>query len=504
MLENKKLLPINTNKFLLLTLFVLAVFKCLLLLINHVQEDAFITWRVARNIIEYGVYGFNGLEKVSASTTHLYVFVSCIFRLLFGDNFIFPILIFNSLLFLFTTYLFSTLFFKDNARKIVLIITLNLLPPALKISMLGMEYAILFFFEVVFLKYGIINKKKWVLFLLPILIIWTRIDTVIFLGLAFLFNSCNTKKINITLFLSCIVGVISVIAFNYLYFGDIVNNTIVAKSIAYKVDKTMMDRFWEMFMNFNYYSMVKIPPQHINYFFLFISVASFYCFYKIRNILSPEAKVVLPILYVFAWIKTIIFGFANSWFDWYYWVPQIIFCLPILLFFINKEIKFKRLFIYAFFLGLPIFFYQIIHSIATAKGEWGYSREIGLYIGKIEPDKTKTMYLEAAGYPSYFSGLTIIDYVGLVDKRVTEEFTINYKKVPQAILEKYKPDYILEFSNPMFKSISVVSKNEIDKYTLIKEFKIKDNARSSNKILDFIYKLKPSGRDYYLYKRKIE
>ena len=39
-------------------------------------------------------------------------------------------------------------------------------------------------------------------------------------------------------------------------------------------------------------------------------------------------------------------------------------------------------------------------------------------------------------------------------------------------------------------------------YQLLKEFRVKDYLESDNKILEKIYKLKPSGTDYNLYERK--
>ena len=52
---------------------------------KHLQEDSFITWRVAKNLLNYGVIGFNGDERISASTTHLYVLVSAFFQMIFGE-----------------------------------------------------------------------------------------------------------------------------------------------------------------------------------------------------------------------------------------------------------------------------------------------------------------------------------------------------------------------------------------------------------------------------------
>ena len=72
-----------TEKYRKLPLYFVAItvlVKLVFLLTHHIQEDAFITWRVAQNLLDYGVIGFNGATKISASTTHLYVFVSYFFN----------------------------------------------------------------------------------------------------------------------------------------------------------------------------------------------------------------------------------------------------------------------------------------------------------------------------------------------------------------------------------------------------------------------------------------
>ena len=48
-----------------------------------------------------------------------------------------------------------------------------------------MEYGILFFLEMALLYFGFKQNKIWAQILFPILILFTRIDTVIFLGIVF-------------------------------------------------------------------------------------------------------------------------------------------------------------------------------------------------------------------------------------------------------------------------------------------------------------------------------
>jgi hypothetical protein len=488
------------NKVFIFTVLVI-VFKLLFLLTRHIQEDAFITWRVAKNIVDYGVYGFNGEERISSSTTHLFVLINVIFRLLFSENFIYPLLIFNSVLFTFGTKYLADLLLNNDTSKILFIIFINLLPPALKISILGMEFGLLFFLYMLLLYYGIVKRQKWAFIALPILIIWTRLDSSLFLAVVFLYDWTRQKKFNYPLILGGILGLCSVMSFNYFYFGELVNNTIVAKSIAYGNNyKTFEDHVREMISNTNFYSMLKIPTEilKINPFFIVTLFLSLFSLFKIKNILTPAQFFILSIIYTYSCVRTFVFGITNGWFDWYYWIPQIGMFVPIILLFIIKP-SILKVGAYIFIFCLPLVIYQTIHSIATGNGEWNYNRKVGIYIDSIEPDKNKTIYMESAGYLSYFSKLKVIDYVGLVDKRVTHEFEKDKNNVDENVLKNLKPDYILEFNHPMFKGKidSAISGN----YRLIKTFHISDVAKSDHYILNKIYKSKPSGKNYYLYKK---
>ena len=177
--------------------------------------------------------------------------------------------------------------------------------------------------------------------------------------------------------------------------------------------------------------------------------------------------------------------------------------MPIILIVLDSE-KYKSLSIaYFIVFFIPFTAYQAVHSIATGHGEWNHARKIGLYLDSIEPNKDNYIFLEPAGYIPYFSKLKVIDYVGLVDKRLTEENIVkNGKEVGFSnLINKAKPKYILEDFKPMFKG-ELADKSIYNDYELIKEFKVADVAKSDNPILDKIYKFKPSGRDFYLYKRK--
>ena len=487
-------------KFPLLAVVFTVLVKLLFLLTHHIQEDAFITWRVAQNLLDYGVIGFNGETKISASTTHLYVFVSYVFNLIFGkENFIYPLLIFNSLLFTIGSYFLSKLILENPVHQAIFIFLFGILPPSIKISILGMEYGILFFLEMALLYFGFKQNKIWAQILFPILILFTRIDTVIFLGIVFLVDIIWNKKIRWFYILGGILGVVVLMSFNWFYFGELVNNTIVAKSVTYAKNMSLALQWKYFLMNYgNFWGMLKLPGD-FNPFTILVLVFEFLAFLYIVS--KKESKnLFIWIIFLFGWTKQLIFISQRSYFDWYYWVPQILLFAVILVFVLEqKTYKFWWISLLIIFYILPMAAFQTIHSIATGNGEWNYRRSIGLFLKDYEKDKNQYILLEPAGYIPYFSGLKAIDEVGLVDKEIQTEIKKDKANYWKNTVEKRKPKYLLAPKN-LFegKDGSFYQEN----YRLLKEFRIKNHLNSDNKILEKIYRLKPSGTDYNLYERK--
>ena len=487
-------------KFPLLAVVFTVLVKLLFLLTHHIQEDAFITWRVAQNLLDYGVIGFNGETKISASTTHLYVFVSYVFNLIFGkENFIYPLLIFNSLLFTIGSYFLSKLILENPVHQAIFIFLFGILPPSIKISILGMEYGILFFLEMALLYFGFKQNKIWAQILFPILILFTRIDTVIFLGIVFLVDIIWNKKIRWFYILGGILGFVVLMSFNWFYFGELVNNTIVAKSVTYAKNMSLALQWKYFLMNYgNFWGMLKLPGD-FNPFTILVLVFEFLAFLYIVS--KRESKnLFIWIIFLFGWTKQLIFISQRSYFDWYYWVPQILLFAVILVFVLEqKTYKFWWISLLVIFYILPMSAFQTVHSIATGNGEWNYRRSIGLFLKDYEKDKKQYILLEPAGYIPYFSGLKAIDEVGLVDKEIQTEIKKDKANYWKNTVEKRKPKYLLAPKN-LFegKDGSFYQEN----YRLLKEFRIKNHLNSDNKILEKIYRLKPSGTDYNLYERK--
>lgn len=476
------------------------LFKLLFLLTHHIQEDAFITWRVAQNLMDYGVIGFNGATKISASTTHLYVFVSYFFNLIFGkENFMYPLLVFNSALFTFGSYFLSKLILKNPVQQAIFIFLFGILPPAIKISILGMEYGILFFLEMALLYFGLKQNKIWAQILFPVLILFTRIDTVIFLGIIFLVDIFWNKKIRWYYILGGILGVAAVLCFNWFYFGELVNNTIKAKSATYAKNMSLGLQWQYFLLNYgNFWGMLKLPGN-FNPFTVLVLVFELLGFIYIVS-KKESRNLFIWIIFLFGWTKQLVFISQRSYFDWYYWVPQILLFAVILVFVLEqKTSKFWWVSLLIIFYILPMAAFQTIHSIATGNGEWNYRRSIGLFLKDYEKDKNQYILLEPAGYIPYFSGLKAFDEVGLVDKEIQEEIKKDKPNYWRNTVAHRKPKYLLSPTDLFSGKDAVFYQRN---YRLLKEFRIKDFLYSDNQILERMYKLKPSGTDYNLYERK--
>ena len=489
----------NSTKIPLLFALFTVIIKLFFLLTHHIQEDAFITWRVAQNLLDYGVIGFNGETKISASTTHLYVFISYFFNLIFGkEDFIYPILIFNSILFTFGSYFLSKIFLKNYWQQAFFILMFGLLPPSIKISILGMEYGILFFLEMALLYFGFYQNKKWAIWLFPSLILFTRLDTVIFLGIVFLMDIVWNKKIRWEYIFSGIIAVSILMSFNWFYFEELVNNTILAKKLTYDKDYSFTQNVNYFLMNLgNFWGMLKVPGN-FNPFTILVLLFELLCFiFLIRQ--KEQRNFFLWIIFLFAWIKQVIFLSQKSYFDWYYWVPQILLFTSVLVFIL--ELQTKKYLWGALFLGIyffPMLLFQSIHSIATGNGEWNYRRHIGLFLNQYEKDKNQWILLEPAGFVPYFSGLKTIDEVGLVDKEIQQEIIKDKPNYWINTIKKRKPKYLLAYKDLFEGENADYYKKH---YKLLKEFRINNHLNSDYTILEKIYKLKPSGTDYNLYER---
>jgi hypothetical protein len=505
----RALSTIFNNSFLLI--FVTAIVKLPLFLTKNIQEDSFITWRVARNLIHYGVIGFNGEERISASTTHLYVLITAFFQLVFGEYFIYPLLIFSGILFTVGSLWLAKILFPDDVLKRgFFVIFLNMLPPALTASGLGMEYGILFFLYNGLIYFGLFKEKKWAYLIFPILLLWTRIDTVIFLGVFFLADVIIRRKLNFIFILGGILGVASVVSFNYFYFGELINHTITAKKIAYK-NLIQNNSFTYFLYQWAYYGgmIKKYSLFTLLLFIAFLGLVGF-CIFKIINekIQLPfKTKVILVSTVFFALLKITVFSYFKAYFDWYYWLPRV-FMLGAILFYLLHFLPLKKkiLLPMIFFFTIGLYGFQLLQSYTIGYMEERQRMQIATDINGDHVNLNQSIFLEPAGIIPFFTNLYTFDEVGLVEKRINDEMLKDENFWWINSVRRFKPNYILTIAKKpgdsgsfyKIKPEDMVTFNQ--NYKLVKTYPISKIHDNAPKILKWIYKIRPIGKDYFLYK----
>jgi hypothetical protein len=496
------------SPFLLIVLTVLI--KVPMFFTKNIQEDSFITWRVAGNLVDYGVIGFNGEERISASTTHFYVFITAFFRLLLGDYFMYPLLIFSAILFALGSWWLAKIIFPvDYMKRGFFVILLNMVPPSLTASVLGMEYGILFFLYNGLLYFALFFNKKWAYLVFPILLLWTRIDAVIFLGIIFFADLVLRKKINVIYIFGGLIGLASVIGFNYWYFGEIVNHTITAKKIAYK--NLLQNNSLEFFLyQLAYYGGI-IKKYGLLTFLIFLVFLSFLAFIAIKIFrrkkeVSREIKIVLLAVLVFALVKITVFAYFKAYFDWYYWIPRV-FMFAVLLYYFLEIARIKKRIILPiiFFFTVGLYGFQLLQSYTIGYMEERQRMKIAADLSNDNSGLKHSILLEPAGIIPFYTNFYTCDEVGLVNKRINDEMVKDEKYWWSNSVKHFQPDYILTIGSKAGQAgmYAIKAENEEDfkaNYKLVKTYPIAIIHNQAPVLLRWIYKIRPIGKDYFLYK----
>ncbi|WP_018675057.1 hypothetical protein [Riemerella columbina] len=493
-------------KFYLFLILVTLLIKTPFLFTHHIQEDAFITWNVAQNLLDYGVIGFNGTEPISASTTHLYVFISALIQWLSGDAFVYTIQLFNSLMFGLGSLFLAQVFFSERSKIFLFVVLLNLIPPAIMASVLGMEYGILFLLYCIFIKYAIKEGTKLCFFILPILLIWTRLDTVIFLGIFGLYTIIITRRINPYFFFGGVIGILSVLTFNYWYFGDIVNHTIVAKKIAYPNNKGFdFNEFINQLAYYGGYLRMSGTITMVLFYTYFVLTLCLLFFVLNKEVYKKRIHIIITIL-SFATAKILIFVFLRAYFDWYYWLPRVFMASIWIYVLIEFVLKTKTLKILSVFIFIAFASFQYIQSLSIGYMENTQRMQIVRDLKSLNANKNQSIVLEPAGKIPFYTRLKTWDEVGLVDKKMTNEMIANFDEAWINLINHNNPTYVLTIGakageNKLYKMTPAQQNDFNKKYKLIKSYPIDQVHKSAPYPINIVYSIRAIGQDYYLYKR---
>ena len=216
----------------------LSFFICFFLWRNFTVDDAFISWRHGKNLVEYGVYAFNSVgPRIEAATSPIFGIISVVPALLNIDVVLF--FKFISLIIL-MLYIFSSIRYAESENRSIFLLLGISGPLQIIHIMSGLETGALIFFE--FLLFAIVlgkiqvSKKAQIVVMGLLVLLRIEMFIPVLFSIYILVKSSSAKSRfdlfrNTCIYLvpiSCVLLVLTV--FRLAYFGVPLPNTFYTKS----------------------------------------------------------------------------------------------------------------------------------------------------------------------------------------------------------------------------------------------------------------------------------
>jgi hypothetical protein len=514
----------------ILFVFGVANVYMLLLLTKDIQEDAFITFRVAFNLADHGVFSFNLDEHYNSVTSFLYPLGIALLRFIFGAFTIPALQVMNALAVLGACWVLAKilrdLFYVAEAFQWSMWCLLSLLPHTLVLAVRSMEmpYVVLLFVVALrglqiqslarkavvdeIRKHSYLSSGVCIAGLLPFVRPDATAFSLILAGVAFLIRPICAVRYLIATFLGCIVYLVA----NDLLWGSVLPNTIAAKTISYS-GLTFSGFFssWTAVMNEVAF------PVDVKYFYFFKPACGMIAAVLVvvfLSILWLKRRDQFPVL---AGMAVVIFGLPTAYalggviFPWYLWPSQYL-CTGVLLgcvIYVITRVE-HRVIRQTCWLGLFVAGFLMMPLQLARSYNWGvmegvYRAKIGTYIAGVSNSKD-TLFLEPAGYIPFYAKLKTIDEIGL-----TSPIAVKYKKENKNnwwmnCVKQERPTFLVQregFTEYRTHHGYTLSTDEIrwfnENYQLIKRFCYTPKEYTNNAFLVRLLRLS-STHDYYVFK----
>lgn len=491
-------------------------------------DDSYITYRYSRNILAGNGFVYNQGERVLGTTTPLYTFLLSAMAVFTGKtNAPYPwiALIINAL----ADAITCTLLFFICKRSgftiagVALALVWAIAPYSVAFAIGGLETSvyILFLVGAVFFH---LNRQYNLSALVAGLSLLTRPDALIFIGLLassrlFFFTSDSSQKIKsyIKEIIIFLIPVLPWVIFAGFYFGSPVPHSMIAKSVTYILSSNAaLTRFLQH---------IATPfLEHLTFGIPWIAVGlvlyPFFALIAILHFWKHDKRLSLISLYPFLYIGA--FTIANPLiFRWYLTPPLPFYFMLILIgaekiwrslftaldrkiFQFRAATAFNLVLIPTLVILLPFLFTAqdwVLHpdhgnnrpapSMAYIQLELLYRQAADFLIPQIQANPEATLAAGDVGVLGYFTGLRILDTVGLnsleaMDYYPLDEkyYKINYAIPPDLIID-HQPDYIVILE--VYGRLGLLKDNRfLDSYTLLE--KIPTDMYGSNDMLIFAKK----------------
>jgi hypothetical protein len=492
---------------------------------GHVQEDAFITFRSARNLVETGVYGFNPGERVSASTSHAEVFVVAALRGVFGSWFLPAVQVTCGIATIAGIYLLASALVAADARRRDIVWAISgLVPVSILIAYSGMETGLLILALGAILAMAADARFRWTGVAAWFLIPWVRPDAIAFCLVVFVvsmaFSEGRTRIVGLYA-LAGVVGLLSWLAFNELYFGVWLPQTISGKAVVFLPDSMQslivdgLSRARRIFFGDGYDPGMFAPIE--SRYLRWLSVPAFAVTLAagVSAVVQPVwAGVRRPtalILLLITFVMPLAYAAGGAPGTWYFWPSRLagsmLIVAVVVAILARQTAPVRRFTMTAVASGLCILLVgHWCYAVAWGTQERLYRGGIGEEIRALSAPED-TLLLEPAGYVPYFAERWTWDEVGVATPSVTSHRRAYGSRWWIRFVQEKLPTFLLE-REPMREFVTLDGYTLSDEerawferhYTLVRVFRYDPRSLRASTVLGRIASL-GDAVPYFLYQR---
>jgi hypothetical protein len=445
---------ISSPGFPLLALIILALLIRLLWIAytDFAYEDAFITFRYAKQISEGNGFVYNPGERVYGTTTPLFTLLLTGWLLIPGTDVVTGARLFDLTSAIGALVLLVLTLRRAGATQFQQILAISLIGFSSRFWIMdtgGMETPLV----ILLLSaswYAYVNGKFGWTGVLSGLLLWTRIDLVLWpVVLCLVEARLNSKAVLKIASLTMLVYLPWVI-FSTLYFGSPIPHTITAKWVAYTLP-SQESYLSHLFVLIKWLNPLHLPDRleviEVLIAFSIVGIAA----WQTSRIYKHKLFAVLPLFAILETIR-IVLSRATIFSRYYaptFWVVLILLSLG--LGSLLKRLRSVRslssfwrsvwgLAFLCLFLGLG---FQVAKGARTAQmyRHEGALKPAGLWLRE-NSEPGATVQLEPLGYVGYYSERVMIDEVGLVTPQMVTLKRQGVRALEQYI-EFFQPDYVL-------------------------------------------------------------
>jgi hypothetical protein len=439
-----------------IVLLVILLLRVPFILIHHLQEDAFITFRTARNLAEHGDFSFNLHQHFPGTTSLLYTLIIAALDIAFRSHMVVAVQIVGTLCTTAACYLAAKSTTRSGGARLAVWALLACWPVSLLVSYTGMETPLL----LLALSGCILALREdghdVMFFACMMTLPLIRPDAIayalVFCSAMWILDKRVAVKGAAALGTGC--GVFLLV--NRLTTGLWLPTTSRAKEIAYHPDHSLsavLNRIIDIFFHQSF--LLPVSTTYLATFspwMLFLVISAFVLVF--RRCEDRRAYVLTGALALLIIAVPVAYATGGVIFDWYLhpasWIATLVVISAGVHIAESPALRGgwrNAAWFSAGILWIGLCGVQWARSLAASTEDYHYRGDIGRYLGDVSKGQG-TLFLEPAGYIPTYSGLRTDDEVGLVSNRIT-----NYMlRDPQpskgawwmAYVKAEKPAYIVQ------------------------------------------------------------